>query len=331
MTSEVKKFTIIKSFSKANIHKSEDENSQWLGKVKMVIATTHPDRQGDYISKGFIRKIRDDLKQNTTAFYNHLTQNRSDLPIGKTLASQLVDLEDGHQGVEIEIGISKTAPDIWTLVQEGVLNKGSIGGDIYDLEYDDHKDLFKLNDGVVYEPSIVGIPANPQAEIGQVLKTLRKSIGETRKVNNKHIESEFDMDEEALEKLLNKAVGSAVSEVSKRFETQIENTDKDTEGKISDLQKAFNDEKDKLKKELELAREKEAERQAEIEDLKKSVGSRQSERQNIENLEAELYKDKDFAMAKGLQEFGRFLADSREGDVIMLEGSLGNEGLDREV
>lgn len=328
---EYKKYYIAKPFSKANIKVADKDDPDFLGFVKLLIATTHPDREGDTISHDFIKSMQKDLEVNTTGFYNHLTEKRDDLPISKTLSSTLKTLEKGHIGVELNIGISKTAPKIWVLIQEGILNKGSVGGVITDVDYNRETGKVILKSGTALEPSIVGIPANSQAEISRVIANFKKSLSTIGKVNNKGIEEdELNMDKEELSKMMSGYVKDAVDGVKETFEKKIGDTEKvnlDLTKQLSEIKGSFEKEKDELKKQLELSNIKVEEAKKEADEFQKGLSKgRSSEKIEIEKLEAELYKDPKYALAKGFHGFGEWLRDSSIGDELILEGSYGEEG-----
>lgn len=328
---DIYKFYFEKSIKKSDIYKM-GEDSPFLIEYDLIIATTHPDDQGDRITKEFIEKITSDLQDNKAHYYNHLTEQRKDLPIGKVKKSQTVSLPDGHFGTKLRIGISKTAPDIATLIEEGILSKGSIGGDVTDVDYSDEEQLFILKDGTCRESSTVGIPANNKTGIVNIFKTLRKTLDEPRKVNNKHIESEDsmanDIDAEELKKIFSTTAEEMISKIEKKFEKKQDETKLEMEKKFKEEKDAFELEKAELKKQFEISKTSAEEKAREAEELKKKLGGRQSGREDYDNKDNEIYTDEKYAMAKSLHDFGKFLRDATIGDKIILEGSLGTEGFD---
>lgn len=323
------KFYIAKSFGSDQIHKANDGDSKFLGFVELIIASTHTDREGEEIAPSFIKSIQKDMEVNTASFYNHLTKKRSDLPIGKVTKSELVKMEGGHLGVNLRIGISKTAPDIWTLIEEGILNKGSIGGYITEKEYNHESNSVILKSGMATEPSIVGIPTNPEAEIHNVFKALRKSFDDARKVKNKHIESEIEMDAQEMKKMMDQIAIDSEDRISKKFTVELDKSSKvneKLEKDFADAKTLFDKEKEEMKKSLELAEIKADEALKKSEELQKAMGNRSSSRSNSSKNNEELYKDEKYAMAKGLYDFGDFLVNGKGEEMIVFEGSLGSEG-----
>ena len=219
-----KQFYITKTFTSKDVFDTPDEDL-YIGKFTGFVSTTHKDRQGDILTKNFEAGVAENLKENTAVFYNHKT---SDHPVGKILVSELRKMEpkleaeklndddNNHYGVYVEIGVSKTAETEWQLIKEGILNKFSIGGYLTDFEWSDKHEAFIVDRGEIFEASVVGVPANPHASIGDVMKTLRKDYlaklaGETDKTG------EIDMNEEELKSFIK----SALDEQAASFNEQL--------------------------------------------------------------------------------------------------------------
>jgi len=145
-------------FPALEIKKSVTDNDVWV--IRGYAATSDLDRQNDVISKDALVHAVEDLKQNTTLFYEH---KHDQPPVGKIL-----DAGVDEKGLWIEAFISKTRPDIWQLIQEGILNKFSVGGKLIkgSRKFDSStKQEFNLVEDIeILEVSIVGLPANPNAE-----------------------------------------------------------------------------------------------------------------------------------------------------------------------
>ncbi len=138
------------------ITKAYEEKGRWI--VEGYAATTDFDMQEDIITEEAIGASAKDLLENSTVLHNH----NPDEAIGKVLAS-----EARPGGLFLKILISKTRPDIWQQVQEGVLNKFSVRGKILEArkEWVEHLKKFarlilKMR---LVEVSLVAVPANPKA------------------------------------------------------------------------------------------------------------------------------------------------------------------------
>ena len=113
--------------------KAADPNDKFLGYITGFAATNHLDRSEDIITEEALLEGSKSLAENTTVFLNHDWNSYTYLPIGKIMESKYIQ-SDGTAGIMIKVGISKTAPNIWTLIEEGILNRFSVGGYITDYE-----------------------------------------------------------------------------------------------------------------------------------------------------------------------------------------------------
>jgi HK97 family phage prohead protease len=121
-------------------------------------ATTDFDLQGDVITEAALKASSHDLLTNSTVLLNHDMQS----PIGKVTKVQF----DKH-GLLIDALISQTEPGIIKKIQEGVLNKFSIRGQVLDRERKyspEHERVVNtINRLSLIEVSLVAVPANPAA------------------------------------------------------------------------------------------------------------------------------------------------------------------------
>ena len=195
-----KEFYITKTFQLSDVRKAEGEEAEkFLGTVRGYISTTHKDDQGDILTKNFVRGITKTLKDYTSVFDNHKT---GEDPIAVMIDIKLKKMEEKeeedmltekdthHYGAFATIGISKTVPKKWMLIQEGILNKFSIGGYLTDFTYDEEKDAFIVDKGKIMEASLVGVPANNHAGLTDVLKTLRKDYKQNRLKVTKNMDND---------------------------------------------------------------------------------------------------------------------------------------------
>jgi len=124
------------------------------------------DRQDEIITAQALKAAEGDLlkPQNSTLFLNH----NYDKPIGKITEVKYTDA-----GLLIKVLISETEPKIRKQIEEGLWTSFSIGGiikeieQIHDKELD--KDIVKITSIELVEVSLVGVPANPEANLISVL------------------------------------------------------------------------------------------------------------------------------------------------------------------
>lgn len=139
-----------------DIVKAREEEGKWI--VEGYAATTDFDLQEDVITQEAIESSAADLVENSTVLLNH----DPNLSIGKVERS-----EARARGLYLKILISKTVPEIWQRIKEGVLNKFSIRGRILEARKQwiarlarYARLIFKMQ---LVEVSLVSVPANPKA------------------------------------------------------------------------------------------------------------------------------------------------------------------------
>jgi HK97 family phage prohead protease len=139
-----------------DITKAYEEEGRWI--VEGYAATSDFDMQEDIITEEAIRASARDLLENSTVLHNH----NPDEAIGKVLSSGA-----RPDGLFLKILISKTRPDIWQQVREGVLNKFSVRGKILEARKEWVDRLKKYARLILkmrlVEVSLVAVPANPKA------------------------------------------------------------------------------------------------------------------------------------------------------------------------
>jgi len=141
--------------------------------VRGYASTSDIDRQDEVVTREALKKAEKDLMKSTTVFFEH---NYSK-PIGKITNAYL-----DEKGLFIEAYISKTLPNIRTLIEEGILNKFSIGGRVTETEpiFDGNlgKEVVKILGIELFEVSLVGVPANNEAAVvDYVIKSALKKAG----------------------------------------------------------------------------------------------------------------------------------------------------------
>jgi len=142
--------------------------------VRGYASTPDLDRQDELITWEALKKVEDHLVKNSTLFFDH----NYGKPIGRVVKSKVDEV-----GLFIEAYISKTQPDIRTLIEEGILNRFSIGGRILEMEPapDLGKEAARVLDLELFEVSLVGVPANSEAKVTDYI---RKAISDARKIEN---------------------------------------------------------------------------------------------------------------------------------------------------
>lgn len=140
--------------------KAKEEKGEWF--VEGFCGSTEIDLQGDIITEDAFKKSEQDLLENSTVLWNHDVNQ----VIGK-----VSETEARKEGLWVKVLISKTVPEIWQRIKEGVVNKFSIRGKIIDAVRKFVKEVNKvanvINEMYLVEASLVSLPANPAA------KTLR--------------------------------------------------------------------------------------------------------------------------------------------------------------
>lgn len=146
--------------------KAKEEKGEWF--VEGFCGSTEIDLQGDIITEEAFKKSEQDLLENSTVLWNHDV----DQVIGK-----VYETEARKEGLWVKILISKTVPEIWQRIKEGVINKFSIRGKIIDAVRKFVKEVNKVANVIkemyLVETSLVSLPANPAA------KTLRWYISKS--------------------------------------------------------------------------------------------------------------------------------------------------------
>jgi HK97 family phage prohead protease len=176
------------------IVKAYEESGRFI--VEGYAATSDFDMQEDIITEEAIRASAKDLIENSTVLHNH----NPDEAIGRVLESKA-----RPGGLYLKILISKTAPDIWQQVKEGVLNKFSVRGKILEARKEWVPSLNKHARLILkmrlVEVSLVAVPANPKAKairwyVEKALSEFEKSGGDIGEKSS--TEGGFEMDEDVI-------------------------------------------------------------------------------------------------------------------------------------
>ena len=94
---------------------SDTDEKNWY--LEGYITNSNVDSEDDFLTDAALSKVADQIPLNSTMLYNH----NIDQPIGKIVAS-----EKRPMGVWVRAYISKTVPNIWQQVKEGIIKKFSI-------------------------------------------------------------------------------------------------------------------------------------------------------------------------------------------------------------
>lgn len=144
--------------------------------LKGYASTSGLDLEREIISRKALEKAKNDLLKNHTVFIDH---NHSSL----TACGKIIDciLDDKGLFITVQLSNASYVNDIWILCQEGVLNSFSIGGivvDGHDERSEDGKSYHVIDEILILECSIVGIPANPDCKFSPIYKSFNSAIAE---------------------------------------------------------------------------------------------------------------------------------------------------------
>jgi len=172
-----------------DILKAYEDKGRWI--VEGLAATSDFDLQEDIITQHAIENSAKDLLENSTVLHNH-NPNEA---IGKVERS-----EARRGGLWLKIFVSKTVPDIWQKIKEGVLNKFSIRGKILEAkkQWIPHlkkyaRLIFKMH---LIEVSLVAVPANPKARtirwyVEKALERYESDGGELEVISSEEIQNQI--------------------------------------------------------------------------------------------------------------------------------------------
>lgn len=171
-----------KIFKSAKIKNSED---QFTFNAKLV-GYDNQDRENDIIKSGaFKESIKNKAKY--PLLYNHMNDDLSDT-IGYFEAIEKND------GVYIKAKINEKeekALKVYDYIKKGVLTEMSVGFIPTDYEFNSSHDGFDIHSALMYEGSVVQVPANENAKIIEV-KKLEKEQKEKQMNFEKDIKDSLD-------------------------------------------------------------------------------------------------------------------------------------------
>ena len=187
--------------------------------IRGYASTADLDRQGEIISLQALKGAEKDLLRNPAVFLNH---EHNKLPVGKTI-SAVVD-EKGLL-VTVEFTKAKFADDLWALISEGVVNRFSIGGRVMEAEEkrDKSGNIFnEITKIELFEVSIVGIPANPEAKF-VVSKSFSMAI--TEELKKREVGKDMSKEEKKVEKTEATIETTAENTTTVELEVKVEDVD----------------------------------------------------------------------------------------------------------
>lgn len=107
-------------------------DEEFIGYIEGYAATTSVDSQGDQLTPEAIEKFADDLRENLkkrTIYFQHDTTQ----PMGY-ITDLYVDTKGAWKGLRIKVGIYKSRPDIWEMIESGKLTGFSYRAKILKME-----------------------------------------------------------------------------------------------------------------------------------------------------------------------------------------------------
>lgn len=153
------------------VQKGKDGELQVFGGIA---SSSSIDRDYDRIDPLCLDKMSKDLVRNPTVFFNH---DHKGLAVGKISKAEVK--EGNRLWIDVEPSKAAGVKDIVTQINEGILRGFSIGGKVKSAETEYNKDLGRdvrvVKDVELFEVSVVGIPANPDASI---MTAIAKAWGE---------------------------------------------------------------------------------------------------------------------------------------------------------
>jgi HK97 family phage prohead protease len=220
-----------------DIRIKKEKSEDFSFEIEGYASTTDKDRDEDIITHEALLRCKDDLlkKGSSTVLYNH----DYEMPIGRVLRTRV-----DSKGLIVRVGISN-ANDVKSIrvkIREGVLRSFSIGGRFkrVQVERDEEGKIisFKVLEMELFEVSVVSVPANPEADIFEVVEKMynsnkEKAMSKTEKekvepvVTEKSIEKKEDAPVIApsiTKEEVSKMIGEATSPILEAIKVLTEKT-----------------------------------------------------------------------------------------------------------
>ncbi len=196
------------------IQKSEDITAN--GYFSGIASSSSIDRDNDKISPEALHKMSEDLKRNSSVFFNH---QHDKIGVGKLTNAYI---EDGFLKINVKPTKAEGMKDVITQINEGILRSFSIGGKVKKAEktWDENtqKEVRVIKDVECYEVSVVGIPANPDATIiNTISKALKWDVGEASQTTKTELKKGESMSEVKKEEKVEKEVQAPTPNEPKAF------------------------------------------------------------------------------------------------------------------
>ena len=138
---------------------NQDAEGNWL--IEGLASTSDIDLDNEKILPTAFEKSLPGFMKNPVLLLMHgFIEKYSYLPIGKVIKAEIKET-----GLWVKAMISKTAPEIWTLIKENILKAFSIGFKLNEegIEEEEDTGIGIIKDLHLLEISVVPIPANPNA------------------------------------------------------------------------------------------------------------------------------------------------------------------------
>lgn len=250
--------------------------------IRGYASTAALDRQNEVITIEALRQAADHLLENHTVFYEHEHQK---FPVGKVIETGIDD-----KGLKVIVEISQTADQLWTLIEEDILDSFSIGGRVTASEEKVGKDGKPYNEvtGIeLFEVSVVGLPANPEAKFALVNKSFNMAI--TDEIKKREEDREME-EKKKIETISSDATNTKVA-------TATTDADKVT---TSDTTKIVKPKVEEQK--VEKVVEEKAERKEETTKVEKKEASKVvEEKEDAQKKDLEKYKKEDKEAAEKIE------------------------------
>jgi len=261
------------------VEKSEKDGKR---RIRGYASTAALDRQGEVISIEALRQAANHLLENPTVFYEH---KHDTYPVGLCVASEIDD-----KGLLVEVEISQTAETLWTLIQEGILNRFSIGGRVTSAEEkvgEDNKPYNEITGIELFEVSVVGLPANPEARFDVVNKSFSMAIADEIKKRKEDsvAEKEIKKVEEVKAEPIKKIEDKSADKIEDTQKKDLEKYEAEDKAKASEKSKEEVAEKSQEAKSEEVVEEKpienKVEKEAVVEEKKVVEGEKVEEQKAV--------------------------------------------------
>ena len=209
---------------------SKGKSREGMTVYEGIASSCNLDRDGERLTKSALAKGASDLLKNSTIFFNH---KQDWFGLGKIIDAEVLG---NYLKIYWTPSKAKAVQDIILQIEEGVLKCMSVGGRIVDYkkEYDEKlkKDIRVITDLEIFETSVVGIGANPDATISQSMSKAFK-VGDN--VSNEKVEEKpAEVQETPAEEKKEAPAEETKKEEVLKEEAPVENAEKEVTVKIDE-------------------------------------------------------------------------------------------------